>query len=65
MANANIFDIIISEFYYKKKPYLVILFETDKNSKISFYYTILLFDLAVHLWIEGSGEFLLDAKKIV
>ena len=44
VAGASIFDIIIDKFHYKKKPYLVILFEIDKSLKINFYYTILPFD---------------------
>ena len=47
-----------------KKSCPVILFEIDKSSKIGFYYTILPFDLTIYLWVESSGEFLLDAKEI-
>ena len=63
VASASIFGIIISKFRHKKKPCLVILFEIDKSSKISFYYTILLFNLIVCLWIKGGGKSLLDAKE--
>ena len=49
IANANIFGIIIGKFYYKKKPYLIILLEINKNSKLGFYYTILFFSLTISL----------------
>ena len=54
VASASIFNIIISKFYYKKKLYLIILFKIDKSLKISFYYTILSFDLAIYFKIEGN-----------
>ena len=54
MANIGIFSIIISEFCYKKKLYLIILSKVDKNLKISFYYTILLFNLTIYLRIEDN-----------
>ena len=40
IANVSIFCIIIGKLHYKKKMYLIILFEIDKNQKIDFYYTI-------------------------
>ena len=49
IANISIFDIIISKYYYKKKLYLIILFKINKNTKISFYCTILFLNLAVYL----------------
>ena len=49
MINANIFGIIIGKLDYKKKPYLIILFKVNKDSKISFYYTILFLGLSVCL----------------
>ena len=64
IANANIFGIIISKLYHKKKLYLIILLEINKNLEISFYYTILPFNLAVNLYVEGDDKFLLDAKEI-
>ena len=64
MASASIFGIIIGKFRHRKKPCLVILFKIDKNLKVDFYYTILPFGLTVHLWVEGSGESLLNAKEI-
>ena len=49
IANINIFGIIISKFYYKKKLYLIILFKINKNFEIYFYYIILLLDLVIYL----------------
>ena len=49
VTDTSIFGIIIDKFRHKKKLYSVILFEIDKNSKIDFYYIILLFGLIVHL----------------
>ena len=45
----SILSIIISKLHYKKKLYPIILFKIDKSSKIGFYYTISLFDLAIYL----------------
>ena len=42
----------------------MILFEINKNLKISFYYIILSFNLAIHLKIKDNKKFLLDVKKI-
>ena len=42
VANTNIFGIIISKLYYKKKPYSIILFKINKSSNIDFYYNILI-----------------------
>ena len=64
MASVSIFGIIIGKFYYKKKFYLVILFEIDKSSKVGFYPIILPFDLTINLLIEGNRESLLNVKKI-
>ena len=49
IADANIFKIIIGKFYYKKKPWPIILFEINKSSKIGFYCIILPFSLTVCL----------------
>ena len=49
MASASIFVVIIGKLHHKKKLCLVILLKTDKGSKISFYYTILLFGLTIYL----------------
>ena len=64
MAGISIFNIIIGKFRYKKKLCLVILFQIDKNSKVSFYYTILPFDLTVCLWVKGGKQFPFDPKEI-
>ena len=49
VANASILGIIVGEFCYEKKLYLVILFEVNKNLKVGFYYTILFFGLTICL----------------
>ena len=54
IAGADIFGIIINELCYKKKLCPIILFKVDKGLKIDFYYTVLLFSLAIYLKIEGS-----------
>ena len=64
MANAGILSIIIGEFCYKKKPYSIILLEVDKDLEVGFHYTILSFNLAVRLRMEGSEKSPLDAKEI-
>ena len=43
MVNIGIFNIIIDKLGYWEKSYLVILFKIDNNSKIYFFYAILLF----------------------
>ena len=65
MANTGIFGVIVGKLRHEKKPCLIILLKVDKSSKVGFYYTILAFGLTVCLWVEGDGEYLLDAKKIV
>ena len=42
----------------------MILFEIDKGSKKRLHATILLFDLAISLRLEGSKKLLLEAEKI-
>ena len=64
MAGASIFGIIIGKLRHKKKPCPVIWLEVDKGLEIGFYYAILLFGLTIYLWVEGDGEFLLNAKEI-
>ena len=64
LANIGIFGIIISILYYKKKPYIVILLEIDKDSKIGFYYMIVLFNLIVGLYIKSVRKSPIDAKEI-
>ena len=64
VASTGIFGIIIGKFCYKKKLYLIILLKVDKNLKISFYYTILPFNLVVYLRIKSGKKSLLNIKKI-
>ena len=64
MASFSIFGIIIGNFCYKKKLYLIILLKVDKNSKMGFYYIILPLSLVIRLWKKGNRKSLLDASKI-
>ena len=65
VAGAGILGIVVSKLRYGKKPCPIILLKVDKNLEIGFYCTILPLSLAVHLWVEGGGESLLDAKEII
>lgn len=60
MANVCIFYIVVGEFSYWKKFSLIILLITDKKPKISLYYTILFFGLAINLRIVDGKKPLLD-----
>ena len=64
IAGARILNIIIIELSHWQKPYLAILFKVDKGLEISFHCTILSFDLAVYLKIEGSWKPPFDAKEV-
>ena len=64
VAGVGILGIVISKLCYRKKLCPIILLKVDKGSKVSFYYTILLFGLTVYLLVKGGKEFPLDAKKI-
>ena len=65
VANVSIFGIIIGKLRHKKKLCPIILFEVDKDLKISFHCGILSFGLTIQLWVKGSRESLFDAKKII
>ena len=54
VTGASILGIIIGKFCYGKKSCLIILLKVNKNLEISFYCTILLFSLAVYLWVEDN-----------
>ena len=60
MTGAGILGIIENELCIKKKPCPIILFKVNEGLKIGFHYAILLFCLAVCLYMEGGEEFLLD-----
>ena len=61
VVDASILIIIIGKLCYKKKSCRIILLKIDKDSEIGFYYTILLFSLAICLQIKSGKEFLLNA----
>ena len=54
MIGVGVFGVIVSKLYYRKKLCPVILLKINKSLKISFYYTILPFSLAICLWIKGG-----------
>ena len=64
VAGACIPSIIINKLDHLQEPCLIILFKVNKGSKVGFYGAVLPFRLTVYLRIEGSGEPLLDAKKV-
>ena len=51
-TNISIFGIVIGKLRYEKEPYPIILLKVDKDSEVSFYYTILLFGLPVRLRLK-------------
>lgn len=64
MANTRTFYIVISKFGYWQELCLILLFKINKCLKIRFYYTILTFDFAISLNVEGGEELLLNHEKI-
>lgn len=65
VASACILGIIVSELSHRQESSPIILLPIDKSSKVCFYFTVLSFGLSICLWMERSGELLLDAKKII
>ena len=57
VANASIFGIIVSKLYYRNKLCLIILIKINKGLKVSFYYALSSFNLAVCLQIEDRRKF--------
>ena len=64
VVGAGVLGIIVGKLYHRKKLCPIILFEIDKKLKVGFNCTILPLSLAICLWVEGNGEFLLDALEI-
>ena len=64
IAGACIFGIIISKFDYWQEPYLNILLEVDKGSKISLHSTDLPLCLTVNLRMKGDRKAAFDIKEI-
>ena len=65
MTNIGIFAVIIDKFRHRKKPYSIILLKVNKNSEISFYYTILALSFVICLQVESNKKSMLDIKEIV
>lgn len=63
MTSICILGIIICKFGYQKEFYLVILFETNKILKISFYYVFLPFGFTINLQIKSYKKTMLNIKK--
>ena len=61
VVGACIFGNVVDKLRHGKKPGLMILFEVNKDSEVSFHHTILPFGLPVYLKIESYREFLLYA----
>ena len=61
MAGGGILGVVIGELCHEKKLCPIILLEVDKSLEVGFYHTILPFDLLVHLRVESSRKFLLNA----
>ena len=64
IASAGILGIIVSKLRHGKKSCPIILLEIDKGSEVGFYCTILPFNLAVRLQVEGGRESPFDAEEI-
>lgn len=65
MAGISIFYIILGKFRPKKMPCPIILFEIAKNLKIRLDHSVISLILAVYLWVESVGKFLLNGQEIV
>ena len=65
IASAGIFGIVVGKLHNEKKLCLIILLEVNKSSEIGFYHIILLFNLAVCLWVKSNEEFLFDVEEII
>ena len=64
MVITGIFGVVVSKLRHKKKLCPIILLKVDKGLELGFYHTILPFNLAVYLQIEGGREFPLNTKEI-
>ena len=64
MAKARILGIVIYKLSHQKELSPIVLFKIVKNSKISFYSTILLLCLTINLRIENCGKLLFDISKV-
>ena len=60
----GVFCVIISKFYHRVEPCLVILFIIKKSFKVNFYCIILLLSLVGSLRIEESKEPLFHAHEV-
>lgn len=65
MTNTVIFCIVIYKLSYLEEPDLIILFEIDKSSKVSFHRIIYKSDLEVSFRIERGKKLLHASKKII
>lgn len=65
MASICIFSIVIDKLSYWKEFSIVILLIVDKSSEINFYYTILLFGLAISYKMKRNKKPLFNLKGVV
>ena len=64
-AGACILGIIVSKLSrHGQESSPIILLPIDKGSKVCFHCAVLSLGLSICLWMERSGEPLLDAEKI-
>lgn len=64
VTGARIFGIVVSELGYRQEPCPVVLLEIHKSSKISLYAAVLLFAMAISLWVEGNGKPSFDPQEV-
>lgn len=60
-----IFGILVCKFSLEQDFCILVLLLINKNSKISFYYDILILSLAIYLRIKSKPKLLFYAKKII
>ena len=65
VASARIIGVVIREIDHWQEPGLIILFEWDKDLKISLYSAVSLFRLVISLGVESNRKSLLDFEEII
>ena len=65
MTHTGIFEVVVGKLNYWEEPCPVILLPIYKNTKISFYGTVLLFCLIVCLRVKRDGESFFNAKEVI
>lgn len=65
IVGAGIFSIVICKLSYWQEPDLIVLLKINKDLKIYFYYTILIFGLVINFRVKCSKKSVFDFKKII